>query len=88
LEDLAGKNAGLQQRELLLLREQMAILRSQAVNQEKEISWANAATERYRQESNRLRKDKIRYWFAIAALALVSLLLWLSTESNSTFLSL
>jgi exodeoxyribonuclease VII large subunit len=75
LEELAGKNSGVQQREIQLLRDQMTMVRVQAADKEQEMIRANATAEWYRREAEGVRKSRIGYWVAIVVVAVVCLVL-------------
>jgi exodeoxyribonuclease VII large subunit len=75
LEELSGRSAGAQQQEVQVLRSQVALVRAQAVEAEKQLDRAQMTANAYRLQVVRQRAARVRYWVAMVLVAVVCLVL-------------
>jgi len=75
LEELGGKSAGVQQQEVQVLRDQVAFVRAQAVEAEKQLERERMTANAYRSRVESFRSAKVAYWVTIVAVAAVCLVL-------------
>ena len=75
LEELGGKSAGVQQKEVQVLRDQVAFVRAQAVEAEKQLERVRMTANAYRSKVEGLRSWRVVYWVVIVLVAVVCLAL-------------
>jgi len=71
LEELGGKSAGVQQQEVQVLRDQVAFVRAQAVEAEKQLERERMTANAYRSRVEGLRAARVAYWVAVVVVAVV-----------------
>jgi len=71
LEELGGRSAGVQQQEVQVMRDQVALVRAQAVEAEKQLERVRMTANAYRSRVEGLRAGRVWYWGAIVILAVV-----------------
>ncbi len=74
LEELGGKSAGVQQQEVQVLRDQVAFVRAQAVEAERQLERERLTANTYRSRVEGLRAARVGYWVAMVILAVVCVL--------------
>ena len=72
---MGGRSAGVQQQEVRALREQVAMVRAQAVEAETQLERAQMTVNAYRSRVEGLRAARVAYWVAMAVVAVVCLML-------------
>jgi exodeoxyribonuclease VII large subunit len=75
LEELSGRSAGVQQQEVQVLRSQVALVRAQAVEAERQLERVQMTANAYRLQVVRQRAARVRYWVAMVLVAVVCLVL-------------
>jgi exonuclease VII large subunit len=71
LEELGGKSVGLQQQEVQVLRGQVALVKAQAEEMEKQMERAQMTANAYRSRVEGLRAARVGYWVAMVVVAVV-----------------
>ncbi|HEV3413403.1 MAG TPA: exodeoxyribonuclease VII large subunit [Puia sp.] len=75
LEELGGKSVGVQRQEVQVLRDQVAFVRAQAVEAEKQLERARMTANAYRSRVEGLRAGRVGYWVTIIILVVVCVVL-------------
>jgi exodeoxyribonuclease VII large subunit len=75
LEELGGRTTGVQQQEVQVLRGQVALVKAQAVEAEKQLERDRMTANAYRSRVESFRSAKVAYWVAIVAVATVCLVI-------------
>jgi t-SNARE complex subunit (syntaxin) len=71
LEEPGGRSAGLQQQEVQVLRDQVALVKAQAEEMEKQMERERMTANAYRSRVEELRVARVGYWVAIIVVAVV-----------------
>jgi exodeoxyribonuclease VII large subunit len=75
LEELGGRSAGVQQQEVRVLREQIGMVKAQAVEMERQVERERLTGNAYRAEVEGLKRGRMAYWVVIVVVAVVCLVL-------------
>jgi len=73
LEELGGKSAGVQQQQVQVLRDQVAFVRAQAVEAEKQLERVRLTANAYRSRVEEMRAWRVVYWVVMVVVAVVCL---------------